>query len=195
MKTKSLTHIRIITVLTFLVTSALGFAGHYAFDFFGRIPAIAWLFPVNESTWEHLKLLFFPFFLCSFTGLIWLYIKSDSQSSVRQKKQLISSYLDGSALGVIGGMTAIVVLFYTINGLLGFNLDWLNIVIYFVGVAYACIILYRHATKTYDKSIPVILPILLYIVITGMFIIFTYYPPHIGLFKDPLNSLYGLQTK
>ena len=46
----------------------VGTACHFAFDFFGQSRLIAPFVPVNESTWEHLKLLFFPFLLLLVIG-------------------------------------------------------------------------------------------------------------------------------
>lgn len=62
--TQKLTRLKIFTAVSFILTAALGTACHFAFDFFGESRLIAPFVPVNESTWEHLKLLFFRFFYC-----------------------------------------------------------------------------------------------------------------------------------
>ena len=31
------------------------------------------------------------------------------------------------------------------------------------------------------------------LILTLCFIVFTYFPPHIGLFKDPVSNTYGIQ--
>ena len=61
--TQKLTRLKIFTAVSFILTATLGTACHFAFDFFGQSRLIAPFVPVNESTWEHLKLLFFPFLL------------------------------------------------------------------------------------------------------------------------------------
>ena len=54
--TQKLTRLKIFTAVSFILTAALGTACHFAFDFFGQSRLIAPFVPVNESTWEHLKL-------------------------------------------------------------------------------------------------------------------------------------------
>ena len=47
----------------FLFTAAAGVAGHFLYDWSGRSAIVAAFAAVNESTWEHMKLLFVPVFL------------------------------------------------------------------------------------------------------------------------------------
>lgn len=49
----------------FLFTSVLGTLSHFFYDWSGRNPLAALISPVNESIWEHMKLLFFPSLLWS----------------------------------------------------------------------------------------------------------------------------------
>ena len=45
-------------LIAFLVISILGTIGHFLFEWTGENAIVGLFFPVNESTWEHLKLLF-----------------------------------------------------------------------------------------------------------------------------------------
>ena len=131
--TQKLTRLKIFTAVSFILTAALGTACHFAFDFFGESRLIAPFVPVNESTWEHLKLLFFPFLLLLVIGCFAGIAGGNAPISNRSlKKMFLSCYWDGAAFGELCGMAAVVVLFYGINGILGFNLDWVNIAIYFI---------------------------------------------------------------
>ena len=47
----------------FLVTGALGTLLHFVYEWTGRSRIAAAFSAVNESTWEHMKLLFLPFLL------------------------------------------------------------------------------------------------------------------------------------
>ena len=155
--TQKLTRLKIFTAVSFILTAALGTACHFAFDFFGQSRLIAPFVPVNESTWEHLKLLFFPFLLLLVIGCFAGIAGGNAPISNRSlKKMFLSCYWDGAAFGELCGMAAVVVLFYGINGILGFNLDW--------------------------------------VFVTFLFMLFTFYPPHIGLFSDPQNGSYGLSA-
>lgn len=200
---KTLTGLKVFTVLSFIVTSVLGSACHFAFDFFGQSRLIAPFVPVNESTWEHLKLLFFPFLLCLIAGCLLGFSKNHSSHlSDRNRQAFLSCYLDGAAFGQIFGMVAIVVLFYTIHGLLGFSIDWINIGIYFISTAYAHYMFYRYASMPYYNTfsynqtthVPIWIPILVILGITALFVLFTFYTPQIALFLDPTSGTYGLPS-
>ena len=54
---------RFFTVLGMIFTGITGTLLHFLFQWSTYKPAIALFSSVNESTWEHLKLLFFPVLL------------------------------------------------------------------------------------------------------------------------------------
>ena len=56
---------RVFLLSGILFTISAGTALHFLFDWSGRLIPAALIAPVNESVWEHLKLLFFPFLLFS----------------------------------------------------------------------------------------------------------------------------------
>ncbi|MFW9925127.1 MAG: DUF6512 family protein, partial [Candidatus Thorarchaeota archaeon] len=43
-----------------IVIFSLGALWHFMFEWFGGWPPIGWFLPVNESVWEHIKLMFWP---------------------------------------------------------------------------------------------------------------------------------------
>ena len=45
-----------------ILTILLGSVFHFLYDFSEQNPFTALFTPINESVWEHLKLLFFPLF-------------------------------------------------------------------------------------------------------------------------------------
>lgn len=49
-------------ILTFILTVGLGSAMHFFYDWL-PIPLVGLFAPINESVWEHLKLLFWPFLI------------------------------------------------------------------------------------------------------------------------------------
>ena len=51
------------TALHFVLVAAfLGTLNHFLYFLSGQSPIVALFCPVNESVWEHLKLLYFPFY-------------------------------------------------------------------------------------------------------------------------------------
>ena len=89
----------LITLISIAATSVLGVLFHFAYDFFGKNAIAALIFPINESVWEHLKLLFFPMLLC-------LIIMSAFYPHKNK-----SCYVTGLAMGLIGGCITIVTFF------------------------------------------------------------------------------------
>ena len=178
----------LITLTSIAATSVLGVLFHFAYDFFGKNAIAALIFPINESVWEHLKLLFFPMLLC-------LIIMSAFYPHKNK-----SCYVTGLAMGLIGGCITIVTFFYTATGVIGRNIDWLNIAIFFIAVIAAHLIFYYYAAmplnNTYayrnrhnDRNgsncngIPAWIPIIAITALCILFFIFSFYQPAIGLFQ------------
>ncbi|MCQ5120584.1 DUF6512 family protein, partial [Coprococcus eutactus] len=54
--------------------SFLGVLIHFTYDRSGVNPAIGLFSAVNESSWEHLKLIFFPLLLLTMIVFLWAHI-------------------------------------------------------------------------------------------------------------------------
>jgi len=67
---------------------------------------------------------------------------------------------------------------------LGFFVDWANIAVYVISVLGAYLVVYRVAT-TCKNSDSKVLRIVMYVLVAA-FMIFTVYPPELGLFQVPL---------
>ena len=165
-------------LLGFAVTSLGGTVLHFLYDWLGAAVWIAPFSGVNESTWEHMKLLFWPMLLFAAVERFFF----------RDRKDFWCVKLRGILLG----LALIPILFYTYNGAIGKSPDWLNITIFFISAAIA----YVYETKLFreerlvgkhpKRALAAIL------VIALCFVIFTFRTPEIGLFKDPLTSTYGI---
>ena len=158
--------------ITFLIISIIGTLGHFLYEWTGESFIIGLIFPVNESTWEHLKLLFFPTLVYSAIELI----KCD------KKPNLIVA----TTRSLLLGMLMIVALFYTYSGVLGYRIDLLNILIFYIAVA---ITVFRRC-RIYNKQKvvsknSVLFSIITLAVFTLLFFIWSYIPPNINLFISP----------
>ncbi len=165
-------------LMGFAVTSLGGTILHFLYEWLGEAMWIAPLSGVNESTWEHMKLLFWPMFIFAIVQSFFF----------RDRKDFWCVKLRGILLGII----LIPVLFYTYNGVIGKSPDWLNIAIFFVSAAAAYLCETRHfnAEKLRCKSPKTAIAVLS--VIALLFVIFTFRTPEIGIFKDPLTGTYGI---
>lgn len=154
-----------------VVTIILGVISHFVYDWSGGNFLVGLFFPVNESTWEHLKLLFFPMFAYALVA----------GKAIEEQYPCIYNAM---FTGILAGLGLIPVLFYTYSGILGYNVDWLNIVTYIVSVGFAYYVVCRKAEKcTVDES--KLLRYLMYILLLA-FMVFSIYPPEPGIFQSPV---------
>ena len=163
----------ILNFFRFFFISILGVLLHFTYEWSGDNPAVGLFSAVNESTWEHLKLIFFPMLLLTLIDFLWAHI---------QEKPLPENYLPARTIGILSGMAFIVVVFYTLNGVLGRNYEILNIALYFAGVIYALRTENRSEYKQMCINDYVAMTILA--ILTVAFFAFTNYPPELGVFTD-----------
>lgn len=161
-----------------LFTSVLGILLHFLYGWTEN-NFIAIFSAVNESIWEHMKILFFPMFIFAIVESRYLGQKYDNFWCVK-------------LAGILTGLIIIPILFYTYTGALGVSADWFNITIFFIAVL-GSYIFEIHLFK-YSKNC-CLYPILAYsvlLVIAILFVIFTFTPFKIPLFQDPVTGLYGI---
>lgn len=166
----------------FLFTSVLGTFLHFLFDI-SRQNVIAALFSaVNESIWEHMKLLYYPMVLFAVIA----YFSGGKD---------IPGFWCKKLAGIALGLGLIPVLYYTYTGVLGVSADWYNVTIFFIAAAVA----YWAEAKLFQKNTDCPLPdwaaLLSVFLIGAVFAVLTFLPPHIPFFRDPLTGTYGYQNK
>ena len=162
----------------FAFTSFGGTLLHYLYDWSGKNILLAPFSGVNESTFEHMKLLFFPMFI--FALFQRRYFKEyDGYWCVKLK-------------GTLMGLILIPVIFYTFNGVIGKSPDWINIAIFFI----SALIAYLFETKLFishkDECKFPGMAFWVLCLIGISFGVLTFYTPEIGLFMDPLTGTYGI---
>ena len=164
----------------FLFTGALGTLLHFVYEWSGGSALAAWFSAVNESTWEHMKLLFVPVFLFSVVPVSVL---------GRDCPHLLWS----RALSTLAGLALIPVLFYTYTGVLGFYVNWANIAVFYLADAGLFALdgwlLRRGRRGALWRQVAGLA------VLWGLmfaFVFCTFRPPHIALWQDPVTGLYGI---
>ncbi|MCH5318038.1 MAG: hypothetical protein J1E05_08700 [Eubacterium sp.] len=166
-------------VAGFIFVGIFGTLNHFLFELFDSNVIIALFCPVNESVWEHLKLLFFPYFL--WTGIEYFLLKDQR------------NYFCSKLKGVIFGMIFIVTFFYTYSGVSGNDNTFIDILSFFIGVAIAFIISYEFMRNGKSGSpLQENASLFIFIFISAVFFIFTFAPPLIPLFEDPQRFTYGI---
>ena len=162
----------------FALTSLGSTLLHFLYDWTGGSILAAPFSGINESTWEHMKLLFWPLFL--FALVQRLFFKGQE------------NYWCIKLLGILLGLALIPVLFYTYNGVFGKSPDWINISIFYISAG--SVFLFERWLFNQDQ-LRCKHPQLAFSVICligAMFVVFTFVPPQIPLFRDPLAGTYGI---
>lgn len=168
-----------LQIIGFSVTALGGVLLHFLYDLTGNNILISVVSAVNESTWEHMKLLFFHMFIFALT----------EYSFLKERKNFWCIKL----IGILAGLVLIPVLFYTYNGVFGKSPDFVNIAIFFVSAFAAYLLEWRLFKKNVPKKCSSALSFAILCIIAFAFILFTFVTPEIPLFKDPITSLYGIK--
>ena len=162
----------------FAFTTFGGALLHFLYDWTNQSVLAAPFSGVNESTWEHMKLFYFPWLLFA---LVQSYFYADCP-----KYWCVKLY------GLVTGLFAIPILFYTYNGVIGKSPDWINIAIFFIATALAFYVEKRlFENDTFTCRFPK-LSLGIILVFGILFIIFTFATPKIALFLDPVTQTYGI---
>ena len=165
-------------LMGFAVTALGGTLLHFLYEWLGDAIWIAPFSGINESTWEHMKLLFWPMFIYAVIQSFFF----------KERDDFWCVKLRGILLGVI----LIPVIFYTYNGVIGRSPDWINIAIFFISAAIA----YIYETRQFNNKMMVCknpkVAVGLLCVIALLFIVFTFITPQLAIFKDPLTGTYGI---
>lgn len=160
-------------ILDAIVILVLGTILHFTWEWFGYNPAAAIFNPVNESTWEHLKLLFMPMLLMTAIEYF-IYGK------------LLKNFIPVRFWSIVFGMAAIVIIFYTYTGIAGDNYLWADILTFFIGTIITCwfsFCILQTEYFTSPKSIAC--GFIGFFLLSAAFIWFTFRPLPIGLFQSP----------
>jgi len=163
----------------FVIISLLGSFLHFVFDLLGKWPPAALIAAVNESTWEHLKLAFWP---ALFYALIeWPFFRRHAKD-----------FWTAKAIGLVAMPIVIVSVFYGYTALAGRNFLWADISLFvlavLIGQLLSCRILLRPSFRSRFKTPAMILLVLM----IAAFSLLTFFPPHNPLFRDPLTGQYGI---
>lgn len=161
-----------------LVTLLFGNLLHFLYDWTGKADWAAYFSAVNESTWEHMKLLAVPWVL--WTGI-----------SIAANRGAATAL--PHAAGLLTGLLAIPALFYTYTGILGKSVDVVNILIFQAAVLLAYFISVSMQKRTKFDSVPwQVLGVAIHLAVVFFFVLWTAAPPDLPLFTDPANGTRGI---
>ena len=164
----------------FLFVCAAGTALHFLYQWSGESVAAAPFAAVNESVWEHMKLLFWP--MLQWAGA---------------ERAVLGGYSRGfwpaKALGILLGLALIPALYYTYTGALDVSVMWVDIAIFFVAAAAAFLAETRMLARDWRcRGGARASALVLLLLLSAAFVLCTFVPPRVPLFRDPVTGFYGL---
>ena len=169
----------LLSIVGFVLSGLLGVLLHFLYGLSGESRFVALFSAVNESTFEHMKILFFPLFLFAFI----------------EKRFLGDSYRNfwcARLCGILLGIFLIPVLFYTLGGIFGTLPAYVNITIFFVADAAAYALSYYIMKKGLLPHCKADTALLVLFMIAAIFAVWTFVPPRIPLFMDPVGGGFGV---
>ncbi len=157
----------------------LGTILHFTYEWSNGNSFIAAFSSVNESTWEHLKLAFFPMLVACIVEYFWV-------------KDKVNNYIEAKTIGITVGILFITSFFYTYTGIIGTNFFIIDILTFVVGVLLGEYVVYKIMNKEDESTrLTKVLSIIILVVLTIYFVLFTFVTPEINYFRDPVTGGYG----
>lgn len=157
-------------IVGFIFIVIVGSLMHFAYKWSGENIWVSFIAPVNESPWEHLKLLFWPA-LMYMVAEFFIYGKYSK------------SFFAVKMTSILSGLMFILIFFYTYSGILGFNLLVLDILDFFLAVALyfylSCYMLQNYSDGSFSDSLKGIVVLFL---VAVCFVVWTNSPPDLGVF-------------
>lgn len=170
-----------LKLLGIVLAFILCFPLHFVYDKFPSFVTSVFA-PVNESIWEHMKILFGSIII---SGVIQKII-------VLRKKLNFNNICFSNFIGAISSIPIFLIIFLPIYTIIGENF-FVTIFIMFIAIVLAEIIAYIIMNKD-NLRLENITIILVFIVYT-IFTILTYNPINSGVFIDPISKTCGIMKK
>ena len=167
-------HLKRYTFIGIVFVLITGTLAHFLYDWTGNNHIVGLFTPINESIWEHMKLIFFPMFLYSLIMIL----------KFGRKYSCITSAL---CFGILVGSLFIPLFYYAYTYILGKNIFILDISAFILSIVTAFWLSYKLTLSHRLESFTSLLCILVSILFV-CFLIFTYHPPDAAIFQDLTNT-------
>lgn len=148
---------------------------HFVFEWSGSRTWVALFAAVNESTWEHLKLAFYPAVLFSIVEFPFF-------------KDMTKNFLVAKTVSFYVMPISIIILFYGYMLVLKEDSLFWDILTFILAIAAGQFVSYRILIS---RKLPELIQkasVVFLVLISLSFLLFTYFPLHNFLFKDPITG-------
>lgn len=168
-----------IKIISIFIIFILSFLSHFAYEIFPNF-IFSIIFPVNESIWEHMKLLTTPVLL--YMIIEYLIFK--------KKKIKTNNYILSYQLAIISSIIIFLLIYIPIYKKNGNNMfiDITLLIIMIIYISYITYKLFNIEKIKYSNILGIILIIIIYF----NFFYLTYHPIKDYLFYDKTKNIYGI---
>ena len=173
---------RKIKIIGIFVIFILSIISHFMYKWIPN-SMFSIIFPVNESIWEHMKLIGTPVLIFSLFEYI-LY---------KRKNIYFNNFVLSYAISIIIGIISYLILYLPIHYIFGHSTVYAIILLFIIFIIIQIISYYimNYKEIKYSNTIGIIVIILLYIVLGYL----TYNPIEIDIFYDTQKNIYGIPKK
>ncbi|MEG1982004.1 MAG: DUF6512 family protein [Clostridia bacterium] len=163
--------------ILFIISSAI----HSLYNLTSKCILFAIIAPSNESIWEHSKMVILPIIL--WYSLYYIAKRKD-------KKIDINKWSTAMLSSLIISIVSIFIVFYLYFGMFGGHYLWADILTLFIAILLGQLLALHIYRK--GKGISFKLILVFTTIILVAYLILTFFPPHIPLFKDFSIGIYGI---
>lgn len=154
---------------------------HFLFKWSGENLFVGIFAAVNESVWEHTKIVYFPFLFYAIAE--YFILKPDFHRFLIAK---------ATSMGLI--LLLMITFFYTYSGMFGVESLIIDIIFTFVLTIIVFMVSYRIYFSKCGFEQYFLLALILFFAVLAMELLFTAFPPHIPLFQDSATGTFGFPT-
>jgi len=155
----------------------LGAVWHFMYEWTGSIKGLGWLFPINESVWEHVKLMFYPALLYYVIEAAFLWKK-------------VNNFIFAKTTALYFTPIMNIITFYTYTGITGYESFYIDIIVLLIFTCLQQFISYKilraNEFAPKNKIYLLIFTIFAIIILFVALVVFTYYPLPIPLFVSAI---------
>jgi len=157
----------------------LGALLHFVFEWSGESGVVGAIASVNESVWEHFKQGFWP--MCLFAAIEYRFLR------VHVNNFLVAKAVAVYIIPIITGLV-----FYGYTAIIGEEILLVDIGIFAVAITAGQLTSYRILTSVKLPEYANIISLAFIILLALVFVLFTFYPPHLPIFLDANTGTYGI---
>lgn len=167
-------------ILAFFVISTIGTLLHFVYELSNNTYLIGIFTPVNESVFEHLKMIIYPIILVM--GYEHIMFKGNS------------NYILAKVVSIITAMLVIITIFYTYTTFTNNSVIIIDIITYYVSIFIGELCSYKILKNKNNKDYGLLNKHskIMLISLIWIFMFCTFYPPKLDIFRDPITNTYGI---